>query len=172
MVQYQVTITEDRQNLNLTEELSEEVPGILNWALIGLQRLYERGFRFIEPQVCIDLKEEHRQDSNPVREFLADHVQEAEGVETRTTFMYEAYREWARENGYTPLNERNFGKEVVRAFGQRRKQKRNGRARYWVYVGLELVRCGLLPEFTDSPGTPEDDFVTMRTDYMVTKLVN
>jgi phage/plasmid-associated DNA primase len=36
--------------------------------------------------------------------------------------VYKSYVQWCLENGYKPMNEANFGKEVKRAFPNSEKQ--------------------------------------------------
>lgn len=51
IVPFGKTIPEERQNRNLVEELQEELPGILNWAIEGMDTL-ERDGGFINPEAC------------------------------------------------------------------------------------------------------------------------
>jgi hypothetical protein len=52
-------------------EASGELPGVLNWALGGLDLLLEqRGFRL--PKVCAKLLEQHRRDSDPMSRLTPD----------------------------------------------------------------------------------------------------
>src|SRR5262249_40607785 len=40
---FPVTISEDRRNVHLEDELAAELPGILNWAIAGARSLYQGG---------------------------------------------------------------------------------------------------------------------------------
>jgi putative DNA primase/helicase len=46
-------LPEDKKDITLKEKVAKEGPGILNWALDGLQRLNERGY-FKPPQAVLD----------------------------------------------------------------------------------------------------------------------
>jgi putative DNA primase/helicase len=113
-VPFEKCIAEHRQNPELVEELSMELPGIFNWAYQGLLRLRQRG-RFIVPEKCRRAIEQYRRDVNPARAFLLDNYVcslEFEGLPSRE--VYDCYVRWCHENGYRPLNSNNFGKEVRR----------------------------------------------------------
>jgi len=71
---FEVTIPTERQNPRLAEELLAELPGIFNWALLGLARLREQG-RFTEPAACSRAVQEYRIDCDPVREILSESNQ-------------------------------------------------------------------------------------------------
>lgn len=105
--------------LDTTAYWREELPGILNWMLEGLRRYRGRGENFAIPQVCRDLIDQHKQDSNPAAEFLLNHYSftgSANDVVTSKE-LFEDYRNWClRNNVNRPLRNSVFGREVVRAF--------------------------------------------------------
>lgn len=67
---------EDRCDLHRTEHLCQELPGILNWALVGAQRLLQQG-AFTRCAVCDQACCEHRHDSDPFRQFIDWRLQSA-----------------------------------------------------------------------------------------------
>ncbi|VTR93285.1 Predicted ATPase OS=uncultured Gemmatimonadales bacterium HF0770_11C06 PE=4 SV=1 [Gemmata massiliana] len=115
---------------------SGELPGILNWALAGLCRLYRQG-HFTASRTCEAAKTEHRELCNPHRQFLDEHVKAAPHAQLRTTELFAAYVEWCRQRRYLPLSDGNFGGELRKAFREVRKARpREGRERQHVYVGV------------------------------------
>jgi putative DNA primase/helicase len=112
---FRVSIPEGQQDRHLSAKLKAELPGILNWSLEGLRRLRQRG-RFIEPAVCQQAVADHKAESNPARMFLQEHVQAVPTRCLRCADAYNHYKTWSKENGYEPLNERQFGKDVARVF--------------------------------------------------------
>jgi phage/plasmid-associated DNA primase len=127
-------------------EKSGELPGILLWALAGLKVFRATG-KFIEPQVCIDAKEEQRTDQSTSREFLKDNVIANTLFDIDCKDLYDAFKEWFSEGHkiqYIP-NVKDFNKEVVRLFHKEwesgdltRKQRgiNLGRKRFWAGIGL------------------------------------
>lgn len=92
-----------------------ELAGVFNWSIAGLKRLLERG-HFVEPKVCIAAKSEYRLDSNPAALFLTEHYRTDPKGTVTSKDIYNAYRKWAEENGFTkPLAAQQFAKEVKRA---------------------------------------------------------
>lgn len=136
---FEKSYPEHLQNPHLVNELSAELPGILNWAFKGLKSLRQAG-RFTIPQKCRQASEQYRRDVNPARAFLLDNYVayfDYDGLPTQE--VYACYVAWCQNNGYRPLNSNNFGKEVKRTLpGVRKGQKREGLQRMNVYYGLAV----------------------------------
>ena len=142
-----VVIPADRQDRELTGRLLGELPGIFNWAVEGWQRLLAKG-QFTEPKVCRDVLEEHRITTNPTRAFLTDEMRFWPGARTPCRDAYRQYQLWCTERGFKPLDDRQFGKEVMRAYPQVvRERARGGRqdSRPWSYVGLAWADQSVAP---------------------------
>jgi phage/plasmid-associated DNA primase len=73
--------------------INTELPGVLNWALAGLQRALERG-HFINTEAGKDLLEQSRKDSNVVAAFVEECVMHDLTVMMTTTDFYAAFKEW------------------------------------------------------------------------------
>ena len=117
---------------------SGELPGIFNWAIAGLYRLRQQG-RFTEPALCRQHLEDYRTEVNPARAFLGEACEKNSLGEVSTSDLYAAYKKWCSENGYRPLGERQFGKEVFRRFpGVQKKKLRDGDERTRIYSGILL----------------------------------
>jgi len=138
-VPFENSYPEHRQNPNLAEELSEELPGIFNWAFEGLKQLQRSG-RFTQPAKCKQAISDYRRDVNPARAFLLDNYVagfEYEGLPSQE--VYNSYVRWCSCNGYKPMNHTNFGKELKRTFPSiQRSQRRRGNRRIVVYQGLSV----------------------------------
>lgn len=122
-------------------ERSGELPGIFNWAVVGLKRLRAQG-RFTKSEVSQQAIEEYKSESNPARQFLEDGYEEAPSdIRTPSPEVYRAYKLWCTENCYSPLGERSFGKEVKRAFPNSiRKQFQEHKKREWNYYGVMIQK--------------------------------
>jgi P4 family phage/plasmid primase-like protien len=138
-VPFENSYPEERQNPNLAEELSEELPGILNWAFEGLKKLELSG-RFVQPERCKQAISQYRRDVNPARAFLLDNYVAGPGYEgLPSQEVYQAYVRWCGNNGYRPLNDSNFGKEVRRALpGVGKERNRSGGRLMSIYVGIAV----------------------------------
>lgn len=135
--------TEREQNRKLKNQLLEELPGILNWSLDGLERLNERGY-FQENDFMNEAIEELREDSNPVEVFFKDNIaiDLDPGIKIDKSRLYKYYTMWCVENGNRPLSMNNFGQAVYRRYSKITPKDSRAtdasRARVWkglVYVG-------------------------------------
>jgi putative DNA primase/helicase len=86
------------ENPNLTDELLEELPGILLWALDGLRRLRARG-RFVEPQSSEEAKRELEELSSPVGTFVREKCAVGAMYRIPVASLYCAWTEWSKANG-------------------------------------------------------------------------
>jgi putative DNA primase/helicase len=88
------TFKEHEQDVQLKDTLLSELPGILNWALMGLKRLQVNKFRFSSSQVIEDCQQKYLDEQNPVKEFIREHIVFHEGTRTSKPDFYEAYIQW------------------------------------------------------------------------------
>lgn len=109
-------------DINLVDKLMAELPGILNWALLGWERLLNTG-RFTEAKAVEEEVGAYRAASNPVRLWLEERcrVRNQEGKPypptTKATDVYDDYLTWCEANGYerdVVVNSREFAHEMRR----------------------------------------------------------
>ncbi len=145
LVPFDKTIAEAHQIKNLAGELRKELPGILNWAIEGLDRLNTNG-SFTIPKAHADMLEEYRRDADPARAFLLETYEPSvNGDYVIAKELYSTYVSWCNEFGCSPMNERNFGHQVRRIFmGVDRKRLGSG-DREWVYMKLRPVDVPSVP---------------------------
>lgn len=107
---------QDRRLITPTYWLeSGEMPGILNWALAGLDRLSQYG-RFSDAAAMKEELEEFKKACNPAKVFLEDHYEESTAHNVPARTLYKAYSEYMRDTGQHPLREQQFSEEVRRVF--------------------------------------------------------
>jgi len=117
-------------------EASGELPGILNWALAGLDRLRQQN-RFTQSEVCEAALTEYRTENNPARMFLLETCRESPEGQVACGELYRAYRAWCLASGYSPLADRSFGKEVRRVFPKAERREVGPRmSQVYVYRGV------------------------------------
>ncbi len=139
LIPFNRTIPPERQNRNLADELKEELPGILNWALAGLRSIEEQG-GFAIPKAHRQLLEEYRRDSDPARAFLAENYQAAPQGQVVAAEVYSAYSKWCTVNGCKAMNARTFGQHIRRIFPDvTRERPGSGNSRRWIYRGISGV---------------------------------
>lgn len=150
IVPFNVQVGESERVANMDKdwwwEQSGELPGIFLWAVAGLHRLrQQRGFT--KSEHCAAAIEDYRTESNPARAFLDDFLEvSSDGGHVKSSQVYGLYKIWAESNGYRPLGERLFGKEVIRVFaGSERRRGGPRTSRYWYYSSLQFSQndvCG------------------------------
>ena len=127
-----------REDLNLKATLAQEMSGILNWALDGLDRLRKRGF-FRTPASSQESIRELEDAAEPVRAFLREWCEQGPTQRVKVKMIYPVYRAWAEENGHTPLEKNSFGRALR---GQIPKLDTTGVGAKRTYVGVALSKYG------------------------------
>ena len=106
----------NKQNANLKKEIvDEEISGILNWALIGLEYLLSNNNIFPEAKEGLQIKEKHREDCDHERTFLLENYNSGNGF-IECQLLYEKYKNWMRDNGYTSCGKQKFNRALTRVF--------------------------------------------------------
>lgn len=128
----------EKQNINLIAELEEELPGILNWALVGHSKL-RKSKVFPECSEGETLKTEHRNRCDHERSFLQECTEYKVESWVSTSKLYDKYKEWMCDNGYRSRSVDNF-KQAVKAFYpksyEERKRTKDGQIRLFPNIRL------------------------------------
>lgn len=106
--------------------IENELPGVLNWALEGLHDYLANGMQ--EPGAVTEDVKSERDENDPVIQFLADGVEDAqliiaEGQEVRSSTLYGRYTAWCKSTGERSiLGSRRFSKRLdsLPGFGTRK----------------------------------------------------
>ncbi|MFZ6772434.1 phage/plasmid primase, P4 family [Undibacterium sp. SXout7W] len=96
---------------NLTATLTQELPGILRWALDGLQRLRQRG-AFIIPKSSLAESMIYKNESDPIQIFTEECIIRSDKRGLRPNQIYPAYNQWCKNNGFKAHSSINFGKRM------------------------------------------------------------
>ena len=130
----------DVEDTRLTNKLLEELPGILNWSLEGLERLWQRGY-FIQPKSAIDVVQEMADLASPVGAFLRDKCAIGAGWTISVDDLWRAWKEWCDDHGRKPGTRQVFGRDLraqVPEISTVRPRDDDQRVRH--YEGLRLLR--------------------------------
>jgi len=84
------------EDTHLTEKLTEELSGILNFALAGLMRLRKNDWKFSDR---ISSGDYYQRKTKPVIAFLEDCCERSDGYVAKADLLV-AYNRWAIRNGY------------------------------------------------------------------------
>jgi putative DNA primase/helicase len=128
---------------NLTERLLAELPGILRWALVGYQRLYQRG-RFEQHESGEQAIEELETLGSPVATFVKEKCEVEAGAEVRCDPLYESWRSWCDGAGRKhPGTKANFGRDlraVVPGLTTKQRREAYDGNRYRAFIGIRFKR--------------------------------
>src|SRR5262249_4269354 len=123
-----------QENRELPTLLTSELPGILNWALEGRERLYSVK-QFTVPKVSADEKAQYKWESTPARSWLSDYWLKGDQNDYISFGgLYKQYAAFCKDNGFHALSRMTFNREVRRAFPhvtEKRKQILDERDRFW-----------------------------------------
>jgi putative DNA primase/helicase len=95
----------------LEPELHGELPGILNWALEGLDRLRETN-AFTRPASTDEAIIALQDLASPVAAFVRDRCTRDLGAEEPFAEMFTAWKAWADDNGHKPGSAQTFGRNL------------------------------------------------------------
>lgn len=125
-----------QENTRLTEELLEELPGILLWAIEGWKRLRARG-RFAEPESSQEAKRELEELSSPVGAFVRDRCVLGPHFRVPVATLHEAWTDWCKANGSAHVsNRQTFGRDLRAAFPEIRTRRNADDTRFFEGVAL------------------------------------
>jgi P4 family phage/plasmid primase-like protien len=123
--------TPDRpENKKLLEELLEELPGILNWALQGCLEWKQIGLG--ESQEVETATESYREEMDSLADFIESECVLSDGIQVNATALYGSYINWAKKNQEEPLKRKAFASRMEgRGF-----TKKKSSLSFWVGIGL------------------------------------
>jgi P4 family phage/plasmid primase-like protien len=128
-----------REDEGLTCKLMEELPGILNWAIDGLDHLRERG-HFVQPKSCMTEVMQMHKLTSPVKWFLDTEIVTGTGHKVQKDRFWEAFNDWTIDEGlHYSGGKEHFIKDMNSAgarFEQSRPREKGKRIAY--LNGLDL----------------------------------
>lgn len=128
-----------QEDLALEDALRGELPGILSWALDGLERLAGQG-QFTRPPGAEEAVRTLQDLASPVAAFVRDRCSVGPDERVLIDELYKAFRSWAEDNGHVKSSKTVFGRDLRAALAGRLKvvQLREGEQREREYHGVGL----------------------------------
>lgn len=143
IVPFEVTIPEDRQNKNLAKQIiSEELPGVLNWVLQGLNRILKNE-KFSRCTIIEERLKSYRSESDSVYLFTEEKgytpaKNYTSDFQKTQKELYKEYRDFCKDDGYRPLSNRNFAVRLDK-LGYERKRTKKGQVFFVEPEGVDLT---------------------------------
>jgi putative DNA primase/helicase len=130
-----------REDPALLRKLLPELPGVLNWALDGLDRLGAQG-HFTEPTSAREAIRELEDLASPISAFLRDRCRVGRDQSVSVDSLWAEWKDWCEEQSQHHSNKTTFGRDLHAAIpGLRVGQWRDSQGdRHREYVGVGLTR--------------------------------
>lgn len=156
------SVPRDQQDTELTDTLLDELPGILNWALEGYQRLMDQG-RFTDEPYPHQNREKWERYGNSVDQWFDRYTEEDPEAFTPkwstgdTLGAYECYRAFARSKGLEVMKDGPFTSEMKRRDGVKKKRRKVNSRQVWGYAGFTLTDDAPEPDTNGGDESESDD---------------
>lgn len=125
----------------LSNKLTNELPGIMNWALEGYRLWKSEGLQPFPSIVCKS-NELYRQEENPVADFISEVLEFYSGSRLLFSEIREYANDWTRKQGIASINDKLLGMALVK-MGAERANGNNG-TRIYLNIRRKLVNQSAL----------------------------
>jgi putative DNA primase/helicase len=135
LLPFTVTIPEERQDKQLVDKLTKELPGILAWAVEGCLAWQKEGLGM--PECVRQATSAYRSEMDDFGSFMNEccHVTGKETDKVGATVLYLEYKRWMEERGTgEPWKQKKFGGRIGEREGVKHVHMRQG----WFYTGVRL----------------------------------
>jgi len=125
---------DESRNLFLIEELKQELPGILNWAIQGYNNWKtENGLG--KCKIVDEKHEEYHNNADDLFSFIGERCTTQEGEKCFSCLLYDAYKSWCKHNQIEPFGQNKFGTMLI-ARGFKPTRMSNGERGY---IGIQTM---------------------------------
>lgn len=113
LVQFNHVIPPEKRDRHIMDKLRSEIPGILNWAVAGAQRLIANGGEFTVIDESVEQVREYRESQNDIYGFIEERcVTDPSGIIPMSEF-YDKFSNWV----HNPRITRNICTKMLKAAG-------------------------------------------------------
>lgn len=139
------SFSDEERDEDLKEKLKEELSGIFLWAVEGLRRLRENGFKFSQSTHMNQILKEYQEEQNPMLEFFEECIVKEDDKDYRedNRVVIKSFTEWASKNGhngYANISTKRFWREfegIAKRKGYKLGKGKSNKLRY--HTGLRVV---------------------------------
>lgn len=137
LIPFTVSIPPEKVDKHLKFKLLNEYPQILQWAINGCRLWKSEGLEL--PKAVRIATEGYKNEMDLLQAFVEAKLRLTNlDYDTETaTDLYNAYKNWARDNGEYEMTSRKFGAEITKKLPDK---KRTGQG--IIYTGVQLIRDG------------------------------
>ncbi len=127
IVPFVASIPEEAADPDLTDDLINELAGILNWCIEGWKTLQQQGMKIQIPSKVKAATAHYKSDMDILGDWLEEKTEQIIGSKSHLKEMYRSYGNWCQENGFRSvptsksfnrkLKERGLGEPLRDAVG-------------------------------------------------------
>jgi putative DNA primase/helicase len=138
-----------KADVNIREKILSELPGILNFAIKGLQRLLKNnGFSY--KQKTDDIREEYLKKTNPIHSFIEDECEftNSDWGITKKDF-YKAVIDYCIRNGFDKPSSQHIVTKKLNDEGRNiyKKQKTINGSVEWCWIGIKSANDSTINQY-------------------------
>ena len=109
-IHFSHVVPKNERDANLFTKLKAELPGILNWALVGLKDWEKNGLN--TPEAMLKDSQDYRIELDTIKEFLDGAIEQETGNVIPASHLYDHYQTWTKENLKTAESKQAFSKRI------------------------------------------------------------
>lgn len=113
LIPFEVSIPPEERNPRLRQELADELPGILAWAVQGNQKI-QTTVKVGIPEVVRRASEDYRRESDTIGQFLEECCEEGKDYQVAVDKLYVAYQVWCQSSGERTLTKKALSQSMTR----------------------------------------------------------
>lgn len=133
LVPFEVTFDAKTRDDQLEDKLTNELPGILNWAIKGCLNWQNQSLKVNPPTKIANATNEYKTDNDRINSWTYVCCDKDQSFSAKSSELYESFRNWATSNGETGMSHRTFSQKMV----ERRYTKKRTSAGI-VFIGIKL----------------------------------
>lgn len=118
------------KDFNLENKLQQELDIIVAWAIEGLHRLIQNGYKLSENEITRQQKEDFKLSNDVVMQWIQDCVVKHTNLPNKkclkASYLYRAFVDWANFEKYQPISRRNFDDRIKVLLSKQAHEYNNG----------------------------------------------
>ncbi len=111
LLEFDYEIKDDEKIRDLSSRFQDELSGIMALALKALDTLVKNG-KFTKSERLLGSIEEYKDQTNPIRAFVKENLEEDEGIIIPKKLFYAFYKSWCEEKGLYVSSEPKFFQQI------------------------------------------------------------
>lgn len=129
LIPFEFTITPEKQNKNLRNELRDEAPGILQWAIEGCINWALAGLHCVTPEKVAKATDNYRKEMDTIKSFLDECCLTDKDKTVKVSELHNVYLEWSGDR----ISRKEFGRKIS-DLGHKKEKLPAGIC--WIGIGL------------------------------------